>query len=105
MTTKVTWDIEDLEYKDKGALSGVVTCVHWSVTAKNGECTGRGVGTFEPGEPDPDTFDPLAALTKEEVLSWMPAKDRAAGEEVALRRVNQCIAEDAANAGSGLPWA
>jgi hypothetical protein len=61
-----------------GALSDVVTTLHWQCTDSDGEHHGRCYGTVGLSEPDADSFTAYADISEADAIAWAKA---AIGEE------------------------
>ena len=93
----ITWKINNLE---RQTSDGLVTVVHWTATAVNGDYSASIVNTqaLERG----DSFVSYDTLTEETVLGWLWSKiDKAAVESVLTAQIEAQKAPVTAN---GLPW-
>ena len=68
------WIVNAMEVKlSEGEMKDVVTLVHWTRNAIDGEFSASFYGTCPVGEPVPEQFVSYEDLTKEEVESWLEA--------------------------------
>jgi hypothetical protein len=68
------WNVNAMEVKlSEGEMKDVVTLVHWTRVAVDGEFSASSYGTCPVGEPTPEQFVSYEDLTKEEVESWLEA--------------------------------
>lgn len=96
--TTITWKINQLE---RQATDGLVTVVHYSVDAVDGEQTASVYGTIgcERGE----TFKPFEELTEADVISWVqhaldkPVVEEALQSQIDLKKNPPVL--------TGKPWA
>lgn len=93
----ITWRINNLERKTS---DGLVTVVHWSVSAVDGDYAASIYNTqaLERG----DSFVNYDILTQETVLGWLWGKVDKATVEAALEA--QIEAQKAPIMANGLPW-
>ena len=93
----ITWKINNLE---RQTSDGLVTAVHWGVSAVDGDYSASIVNTqaLERG----DSFVSYDTLTEETVLGWLWEKVDKAAVEAAL--TSQINAQKAPVMASGLPW-
>ena len=101
-----TWTVSTMERTlTDGALSDVVTTLHWQVSDSDGEHHGRCYGTVGLEAPDADSFTAYADISEADAIAWCKA---AIGEE-------QVTAYEASVAsqielsknpvmGTGVPW-
>jgi hypothetical protein len=101
--TDYTWTITALDYEDQGAITQVVTMVHWNVTGTDGTHKGRSFGAFEVGEPG-DDFTAFENLTPEMVKSWIDDAVIAEAEANVAFQISRKVANAAVNKGAGVPW-
>ena len=96
--TAITWKINNLE---RQTSDGLVTVVHWGVTAVDGDYNASIVNT-QALERDGDSFVNYDTLTEETVLGWLWGKiDKAAVEAALTAQIEPQKAPVIAN---GLPW-
>ena len=95
MTT--TWTINNL---DRNTADGLVTTIHWTASAVDGDFSAGIVNTqqLERG----DSFVDYASLTEETVLGWLWTKVDKEAVEAALEA--QIEAQKAPVSANGLPW-
>lgn len=95
--TTTTWTINNLE---RQTSDGLVTVVHWSATATDGDFTAsiNNTQALERG----DSFVNYDTLTEETVLGWLWTKVDKATVEAALTA--QIEAQKNPVKASGLPW-
>jgi len=68
------WIVNAMEVKlSEGEMKDVVTMVHWTRTAIDGEFSADTYGACSVGNPTPEAFVSYEDLTKEEVESWLEA--------------------------------
>jgi hypothetical protein len=68
------WIVNAMEVKlSEGEMKDVVTMVHWTRNAIDGEFSAESYGTCSVGNPTPEAFVSYEDLTKEEVESWLEA--------------------------------
>lgn len=93
----ITWTINNLE---RQTSDGLVTVVHWGVTAVDGGYSAGIVNTqaLERG----DSFVNYDTLTEQTVLGWLWGKVDKEAVEAALEA--QIEAQKAPVVASGLPW-
>jgi hypothetical protein len=93
----ITWKINNLE---RQTSDGLVTVVHWSASAVDGEFAAGVYNTqaLERG----DSFVNYDTLTEETVLGWLWGKIDKAAVEAALTA--QIEAQKTPVMASGLPW-
>lgn len=93
----ITWKINNLERKSS---NGLVTTVHWSATAVDGDFSASIYNTqaLERGA----SFVNYDTLTEETVLGWLFGKVNKATVEAALTA--QINAQKAPVTVTGLPW-
>ncbi len=93
----ITWTINNL---DRETADGLVTTIHWSASAVDGDCSASIVNTqqLERG----DSFVNYDTLTEETVLGWLFGKVDKEAVEAALEA--QIEAQKAPVKASGLPW-
>jgi len=73
------WTVSTMERTlADGALSDVVTTLHWQCTDSDGEHHGRCYGTVGLSEPDADSFTAYADISEADAIAWAKA---AIGEE------------------------
>ena len=66
------WIVNAMEVKlSEGEMKDVVTLIHWTRTATDGEFSAESYGTCSVGNPTPEEFVSYEDLTKEEVESWL----------------------------------
>ena len=94
----ITWKINNLE---RQTSDGLVTVVHWGVTAVDGDYNASIVNT-QALERDGDSFVNYDTLTEETVLGWLWGKIDKAAVEAALTA--QIEAQKAPVIANGLPW-
>jgi hypothetical protein len=94
----ITWKINNLE---RQTSDGLVTVVHWGVTAVDGDYN-AGVYNTQALERDGDSFVNYDTLTEETVLGWLWGKIDKAAVESALTA--QIEAQKAPVTANGLPW-
>lgn len=97
MTIEYAWKIEQMERKPD---TGLVTVVHYRVTATDGDLVADVYGTLsmEPGE----TFIPFEQLTQRDVISWVQhALDKTTVEDSLRSRIELLRTPPVV---SGLPW-
>lgn len=69
-----TWDFPSLEVNlVAGQLNKVVTTVHWTLTAVDGEHSAYVYGSLGVPEPTPEEFVEYENLTRDQVESWVVA--------------------------------
>jgi hypothetical protein len=95
--TAITWKINNLE---RQTSDGLVTIVHWGVTATDGDFGASIVNTqaLERG----DSFVNYDTLTEQTVLGWLWGKIDKDAVEAALEA--QINAQKAPVISNGLPW-
>ncbi len=95
--TAITWKINNLE---RQTSDGLVTVVHWSASAVDGDFSASIVNTqaLERG----DSFVNYDTLTEETVLGWLWGKIDKDAVESALTA--QIEAQKAPVTANGLPW-
>ena len=93
----ITWTINNL---DRETADGLVTTIHWSASAVDGDFSASIVNTqqLERG----DSFVDYATLTEAAVLEWLWNKVDKEVVEAALAA--QIEAQKAPVKASGLPW-
>lgn len=100
-----TWTVSTMERTlTDGALSDVVTTLHWQCNDSDGEHHGRCYGTVGLGEPG-DSFTPYADITEAEAIGWCKSAlgdDQVAAYEESV--ANQIALEKNPVTGSGVPW-
>jgi hypothetical protein len=71
---KYNWIVNAMEVKlSEGEMKNVVTMVHWTRNAIDGEFSAGSYGSCLVGSPTPEEFVSYDDLTKEEVESWLEA--------------------------------
>jgi hypothetical protein len=95
--TAITWKINNLE---RQTSDGLVTVVHWGVSAVDGETSASIVNTqaLERG----DSFVNYDTLTEQTVLGWLWSKIDKEAVEASLEA--QIEAQKAPVISNGLPW-
>jgi hypothetical protein len=98
---EIKWKIEDLERRSS---TGVVTVVHWRVTASQDEISASSYGTVVLDEKDSSekTFIKFEKLTEKNVLSWVKEKLDCAAIESAL--INEIESKLNPEVITGMPW-
>ena len=77
-----TWDFPSLDVKlVDGQLDKVVSVVHWTLTAVDGEHSAYVYGSLGVPEPTPEEFVEYEDLTKAQVESWVVATMNQEDEE------------------------
>jgi hypothetical protein len=72
MNTEIIWDITSLDcYPIKDNLKDVVFCVHWYLTATNGDYSASAYGQQNIFTKDISTFIPYKDLQKDQVIGWL----------------------------------
>ena len=103
MSISYNWQINTL---DRTLSSGIVSSIHYSVIATEGEYTSSSygsVGLEPPAEGDP--IIPYGDLTAETVVGWL--QTRIGSEDVNALQLNlqrQIDEQRTPTTGSGLPW-
>ena len=73
------WTVSNMERTlTDGALSDVVTILHWQLNDSDGDHSGRCYGTVGLSEPDADSFTAYADISEADAIAWAKA---AIGEE------------------------
>ena len=101
-----TWQVSTMERTlTDGALSDVVTSLHWQVTDSDGEHNGRCYGTVGLEAPDADSFTAYADISHDDAVEWAKS---ALGEE-AVSQYEDSVASQIELSknpvqASGTPW-
>lgn len=89
-TIEYKWVFPTLEVTySVGDLANVVTAVHWTLTATDGQYSERSYGSVGVGTPTPEAFVSYEDLTEEEVISWVTT---ALGGEEAVQAMKDGLA-------------
>ena len=101
-----TWTVSSMERTlTDGALSDVVTTLHWQCTDSDGEHHGRCYGTVNLEAPDADSFTAYADISEADAIAWAKA---AIGEEQ-VEAYEASVASQIERkknpvSGTGVPW-
>jgi len=101
-----TWTVSSMERTlTDGALSDVVTTLHWQCTDSDGEHHGRCYGTVGLSAPDADSFTAYADISEADAIAWAKA---AIGEEQ-VEAYEASVASQIERkknpvSGTGVPW-
>lgn len=98
--TTFTWSVAQL---DRETSTGGVTCVHWTLTAQDGDYSAYGYGAANL-TPDPSlpSFKPYEKLTEANALAWVwGIEDKAATEQRLAAQIETAKNPPVA---SGKPW-
>lgn len=101
-----TWTVSTMERTlTDGALSDVVTILHWNVTDSDGDHHGRCYGTVGLEAPDADSFTAYADISEADAIAWAKA---AIGEEQVeayeASVASQIELSKNPVSGTGVPW-
>ena len=101
-----TWTVSTMERTlTDGALSDVVTTLHWQCTDSDGDHHGRCYGTVGLSAPDADSFTAYADISKADAIAWAKA---AIGEEQVeayeASVASQIELSKNPVSGTGVPW-
>lgn len=102
MAATITWDIATLE---RQLSDGMVTTVHYTVSAEDQGKTSGAYGSLGLDPADPNNFIAYNDLTKAEVIGWV--KDKLGTEQVANIETgleNQIQQELNPTSSTGVPW-
>ena len=100
------WQVSTMERTlTDGALSDVVTTLHWQCTDSDGEHHGRCYGTVGLEAPDADSFTAYADISEADAIAWAKA---AIGEEQ-VEAYEASVASQIERSknpvsGTGVPW-
>ena len=100
------WQVSTMERTlTDGALSDVVTTLHWQCTDSDGEHHGRCYGTVGLSAPDADSFTAYADISHDDAVEWAKS---ALGEE-AVSQYEDSVASQIELSknpvqSSGIPW-
>jgi len=89
----LNWKIEQLDcVPSRDGLENIVQTVHWRLIGTIDQTTKSVCGIVSLGEPDPNNFIALSALTKEDVMLWVEAAiDKVAVESNLELEINEII--------------
>lgn len=102
MAATITWDIATLE---RQLSDGMVTTVHYTVSAEDQGKTSGAYGSLGLEPTDPNNFIAYDDLTKAEVIGWV--KDKLGTEQVTNIETgleNQIEQELNPTSANGVPW-
>lgn len=106
MNITYTWKIEAMKKAPSlDGLTDVITNVRFYYTGTDSDSGEKGTfhGAIPIGQPNPDSFVPLADLTEDEVIEWVKSiYDLRHPNEVILKQIQEKITPTNANA--PLPW-
>ena len=101
-----TWTVSTMERTlTDGALSDVVTTLHWQVTDSDGEHHGRCYGTVNLEAPDADSFTSYADISEADAIAWCKAaigEEQVAAYEASV--ASQIELSKNPVSGTGVPW-
>jgi len=101
-----TWTVSTMERTlTDGALSDVVTILHWQVTDSDGDHSGRCYGTVGLEAPDADSFTAYADISEADAIAWAKAAigdDQVAAYEASV--ASQIELSKNPVSGTGVPW-
>ena len=100
--TLYSWKVANLE---RNLADGVVTTVHYTITANDGTYSSGAYGSIGLEAPDPDAMIPYGELDEFTVASWVADKfgeEKVAEIEAALQA--QIDQQRTPTTGSGVPW-
>ena len=98
--TTFTWGVSQL---DRVPSTGGVTCVHWTLSAQDGDHSAHAYGTanLTPDPTAPD-FKPYAQLTEADALAWVwGVEDKS---DIEQRLAAQIETAKNPPVASGKPW-
>ena len=100
------WTVSTMERTlTDGALSDVVTTLHWQCTDSDGDHSGRCYGTVGLEAPDADSFTAYADISEADAIAWAKA---AIGEEQVeayeASVASQIELSKNPVSGTGVPW-
>ena len=98
MTTTFSWTIAQLE---RTTADGIVTTVHWTLSANDGTYASSAYGSIGLEQPEGDII-PYADLTPELVIGWTQDKLDVPAIEAALQA--QLDEQAAPTKAAGVPW-
>ena len=101
-----TWTVSTMERTlTDGALSDVVTILHWQCTDSDGDHSGRCYGTVGLEAPDADSFTGYDSITHEQAVGWAKASlgdEAVAAYEQSIK--DQIALSKAPVSATGVPW-
>ena len=98
MITTFSWAIANLE---RNTADGIVTTVHWTLSANDGTYASSAYGSIGLEQPEGDVI-PYADLPPELVIGWVQAKLDVPAIEAALQA--QLDEQAAPTKAAGVPW-
>jgi hypothetical protein len=101
--TTYSWNVANLE---RNLADGMVTTVHYTVTAHDGTYSSSAYGSIGLDPADPDSMVPYADLDEFTVASWVAAKfGEGKVQEIQAALQNQIDLQRNPVTGAGVPWA
>ena len=101
-----TWTVSTMERTlTDGALSDVVTTLHWQCNDSDGDHHGRCYGTVGLSEPDADNFTAYADISEADAIAW--AKAALGDEQVTAYEASVASQIELSKnpvSGTGVPW-
>jgi hypothetical protein len=103
MSTTYAWNVVNME---RNLSDGMVTTVHYTVSAHDGTYSSSAYGSIGLDPAEPDSMVPYADLDEFTVASWVAAKfgDEKV-QEIQSALQNQIDLQRTPVTGSGVPWA
>jgi len=97
------WNVANLE---RNLADGMVTTVHYTITAHDGTYSSSAYGSLGLDPADPENMVPYADLDEFTVASWVAAKfgDEKV-QEIQAALQNQLDLQHTPVTGAGVPWA
>ena len=100
------WTVSSMERTlTDGALSDVVTTLHWQLTDSDGDHHGRCYGTVGLEAPDADSFTAYADISEADAIAW--AKAALGDEQVEAYEASVASQIELSKnpvSGTGVPW-